>query len=121
VRNNGITATIFGGSADPNDSAYTGKPIDDKVLGVALPFHFKGARPRVKVTKGDLSVTCDIVDVGPWNVDDPYWISGDRPQAERGIDKRGRKTNHAGIDLTPAAARAIGIAGKGVVSWEFVT
>jgi hypothetical protein len=32
----------------------------------------------------------------------------------------GRRTNLAGIDLTPAAANAIGLQGKGVVDWEFV-
>jgi hypothetical protein len=31
----------------------------------------------------------------------------------------GRKTNLAGIDLTPAAAAAIGLAGKGKVDWQF--
>ncbi|MFX7548722.1 hypothetical protein ABTJ50_20500, partial [Acinetobacter baumannii] len=51
---------------------------------------------------------------------DPYWEKGGRPQSESGIDLRGRRTNGAGIDLTPGAARAIGIPGKGVVDWEFV-
>jgi hypothetical protein len=62
-----------------------------------------------------------IVDVGPWNTDDPYWTLGARPQAESGIDHSGRKTNKAGIDLTPAAARALGIPGKALVDWEFDT
>jgi hypothetical protein len=66
------------------------------------------------------SVDCDIVDVGPWNTDDPYWETGERPQAETGTDRRGRRTNLAGIDLTPAAAQAIGIPGKGKVDWEFI-
>jgi len=66
------------------------------------------------------SVVCKIVDVGPWNIDDPYWARGTRPQAESGTDNRGRPTNRAGIDLTPAAAKEIGIPGKGTVDWEFV-
>lgn len=118
-----ITATIFGGSADADEkSAYDGHRIDDQELGVALPFRFSGPRPQVRVTNraNGKTVICNIVDVGPWNINDPYWEKGGRPQSESGIDLRGRRTNGAGIDLTPGAARAIGIPGKGVVDWEFV-
>jgi hypothetical protein len=117
-----ITATKFGGRGDPNRSAYDEHFISDQEFGVALPFHFKvKPRPKVKVTNPSTgaSVVCDIVDVGPWNTDDPYWETGQRPQAESGTDRSGRKTNLAGIDLTPAAARAVGIDGKGKVDWEF--
>lgn len=113
-----IVATIFGGP----HSAYGG-PIVDTVPGIALPYHFKGTRPRIRVTnkKLGLSVDCDIVDVGPWNINDPYWLTGARPQAETGIDLGQvgppRKTNRAGIDLTLAAAEAIQIDGKGIVDW----
>ncbi|WP_249144151.1 hypothetical protein [Bradyrhizobium lablabi] len=112
-----IVATYFGGQ----QSAYGGA-IDDSALGVALPFHFQGDRPRVRVTgkRSGLSVDCDIVDVGPWNTNDPYWQTGARPQAETGTDTRGRHTNLAGIDLTLAASQAIQIDGKGLVDWEFV-
>ena len=60
-----------------------------------------------------------MLDIGPWNTNDPYWEAHKRPQAESGTDMRGRRTNRAGIDLTPATARALGIDGKGVVDWEF--
>ena len=112
-----ITATVFGGQ----QSAYGGA-INDAVPGVALPFRFAGERPRVRVTnpRSGASVDCDIVDVGPWNTNDPYWQSGSRPQAETGTDTRGRHTNKAGIDLTVAAANAIQIDGKGLVDWEFI-
>ena len=117
-----ITATVFGGASDPNTSAYDEHIITDTELGVALPDRFK-VRPLPKVrvfnAKTQASVLCDVVDVGPWNIDDPYWKTGDRPQAETGVDRKGRATNLAGIDLTPAAARAIGIPGKGKVDWEF--
>ena len=116
----GITATWFGGDGEREESAYDGHIIGENELGVALPFRFKGARPKVRVWKGKKSVVCKIVDVGPWNIDDPYWETGVRPQAETGVDRKGRKTNKAGIDLTPAAAHAIGLKGKGVVDWEFV-
>lgn len=110
-----IVATVFGGPK----SAYGGA-IDDSKPGVALPLHFEGQRPRVRVSKGGHSVDCDIVDVGPWNTNDPYWLSGARPQAESGTDMTGRKTNKAGIDLTVAAANAIQLDGKGLVSWAFI-
>ncbi len=117
-----IVATVFGGQ----QSAYGG-PIIDNQPGVALPYRFTGTRPQVKVTgkSSGLSVVCDIVDVGPWNINDPYWKTGARPQAESGTDLgqtvRGvRPTNKAGIDLTIAAAAAIKIDGKGLCSWQFV-
>jgi hypothetical protein len=119
-RYRGITATVFSGGVDSEKSAYDGKSIGNTVLGVALPYRFKAARPLVRVIKGGKFVDCKIVDVGPWNINDPYWIKNTRPQAESGTDMSGRKTNLAGIDLTPAAASAIGLQGKGKVDWEFV-
>jgi uncharacterized protein (TIGR02594 family) len=117
ARQIGITATMFGGQ----QSAYGG-PIIDSKPGVALPFHFPGTRDGVRVTnqRNGLSVVCDVVDVGPWNTNDPYWLKGARPEAESGTDSRGRHTNKAGIDLTAAAAQAIQLDGKGIVDWEFV-
>jgi len=112
----GITATMFGGP----QSAYGG-PIDDSKPGVALPARFEGVRPRVRVTSKSGSVDCAIVDVGPWNTNDPYWQTGARPHAESGTDMTGRKTNRAGIDLTLAAAKALQIDGKGLVDWDFIT
>lgn len=116
--NKGIVATVFGGAPDIETSAYTGHRIDDTIVGVALPAHMPGA--KVRVHNGSKSVVADVVDIGPWNTNDPYWIAHARPQAESGTDMRGRHTNKAGIDLTPATARALGIDGKGVIDWEFV-
>ena len=114
-----ITATVFGGPK----SAY-GPAIDDTKPGVALPFHFPPPRPQVRVTSkaSGKSVISEIVDVGPWNINDPYWTTGARPEAESGTDMMNppRHTNKAGIDLTLAAANAIGIDGKGFVDWSFV-
>ena len=64
----------------------------------------------------------EILDTGPWNIDDPYWLTGERPQAESGTDMQGRTTNHAGIDLSPALAEALGIdidEGLASVDWHF--
>lgn len=121
VQQHDIVATVFGGSNDRQFSAYDEHLITDEELGVALPFRFQGARPKVRVTKGGKLAVADIVDIGPWNMDDPYWETGTRPQAETGTDRRGRRTNRAGIDLTPGLAAAIGVDGKGLVDWEFVT
>ncbi len=115
-----ITATEFGGEGDEQPAAYrdvqAGWPNRP---GIALPSRFSGPRPKVRVYKGGKSILCDIVDVGPWfpsprGPEDRYWETGARPRAES--DDR---TNRAGIDLTPAAARAIGLDGKGIVDWAF--
>jgi uncharacterized protein (TIGR02594 family) len=120
TRYTSIIATVFGGVEDPNESAYDGHQINDEELGVALPYHFPGIRPKVRVFSGDKFIDCDIVDVGPWNTNDKYWESNGRPQAESGVDNTGRPTNKAGIDLTPAAALALQINGKGTVDWMFI-
>ena len=117
-----IIATVFGGPDDDETPAYA--DVDDDWESrptVALPYRFHGKRPKVRVFKDNRSVVCEIVDIGPWNTNDPYWDKSSRPQAESGKDMKGRKTNKAGIDLSPAAAEALGIDGKGIVDWEFVT
>lgn len=129
-----IGTTMFGGEGDPNDSAYPPYAfIDDDVLGCALPFRFSNAaRPKVLVrnTANDRQVLVDIVDIGPWMIDDDYWDINMRPIAETCYEK-GRPlpsgpnegevpTNGAGLDLTPAAAKAIELEGKGICDWRFV-
>jgi N-acetylmuramoyl-L-alanine amidase len=119
----GITASVFGGESDYNVSAYDENVVlNDTDLYIALPDRFEGERPLVRVvnTKTGKSAVAMIEDVGPWNIDDPYWAMGTRPQAESGTDMSGRETNGAGIDLSPALADAIGVDGMGVVDWEFV-
>lgn len=128
-----IKASVFGGSKDPNKSAYS--PFDnitDTELSVALPWKFVGLRPRVWVKNraNGKEVVCQIRDLGPWLLDDDYWENDTRPLAEtcfknkqplpRGPHK-GKVPNGAGIDLTPGAARAIGLSGLGQVDWRFET
>lgn len=124
IWNENIICTVFGGAEDPNNSAYPpNEYIDDTVRGCALPWKFpSGPRPQVIAINVDngLAVVCDIVDVGPWNTNDPYWQTDSRPQAEGGTDLSGRETNGAGIDLTPGAADAIQLIGKGKVDWAFI-
>lgn len=126
-----IHATEFGGAGDANKSAYGGM-VDPHQPGVALPFRFKGARPRVRLYAGGQSVDCEIVDRGPWNIDDPYWQSEHgRPAAERQHYEKQKAwngrvpSNIAGIDCTPAALNALGVSGKVgsrsvVLDWEFI-
>ncbi len=118
VRQHDIIATCFGGAGDREASAYGGM-VDPNQPGVALPFHFPDPRPKVKVTRGTMTVVCEIVDVGPHNTDDQYWLKGKRPMAEL------QGGNKAGIDMTPAVFAALGIGphdpqfGLTVVDWQF--
>jgi uncharacterized protein (TIGR02594 family) len=126
-----ITATVFGGAADNEHSAYA--PYDllnDTDIYVLLPDRFDGTRRKVEV-KGPngVVVSSEIKDVGPWMTDDPYWATNNRPIAETcyatkvslpsGPNKGKVPTNPAGIDLSPALAKRIAISGKGKVSWRF--
>ena len=127
-----IKCSVFGGAKDPNDSAYP--PFDkitDKEISVALPFRFVGLRPKVLIRNNATGneAICEIRDIGPWLIDDPYWELGERPLAEtcfnnktplpRGPHK-GKIPNGAGVDITPAAAKAIGLSGMGFVDWRFI-
>jgi hypothetical protein len=118
-----ITASVFGGESDYNVSAYNeDKVLNDTDFYVALPDRIEGTRPNVRVYNRETGAeaVATIEDVGPWNIDDPYWEKGTRPQAESGYDMSGRKTNSAGIDLSPALAEELDIDGMGKVDWEFV-
>jgi len=128
-----IICTVFGGANDPNNSAYPPYAfIDDNVKGVALPWRFPNSgRPSVRVINraNNKEVVCEILDLGPWMIDDNYWTKNQRPIAEQCWQTQtplpsgpnaGRVPNGAGIDVTPGAANAIGLSGKGNVDWDFV-
>jgi hypothetical protein len=75
-------------------------------------------------------ITAEIRDVGPWLTNDPYWaFNSARPRSCKvnktrlpsGPNKGKVPTNPAGIDLSPALATALGVSGKGKVSWRLVT
>jgi hypothetical protein len=88
-----------------------------------------GKRPQVPIIRGNRSIRPRIKEVGPWNTYDNYWRSGKNrdmwkglrqcvPEARaayyneynRGKDEFGREVlNPAGVDLTPAAARKLGL------------
>ncbi len=88
-----------------------------------------GDRPEVPIKRGKRSIRPRVKEVGPWNTYDNYWRSGKKrtmwknlprckPEAQaayyndynNGRDEFGRKVlNPAGVDLTPAAARRLGL------------
>jgi hypothetical protein len=124
-----IWMTVFGGKdrseggRDPEDSAYTGQPIDPEKVGFSLPYHFLQPRPLVRAFYKDRSVVGPLVDVGPGGggpsgTHDPYWLDPDgRPADET------NGGNGAGLDATPAAWRALGLdpeIGKIRCDWELV-
>jgi peptidoglycan hydrolase-like protein with peptidoglycan-binding domain len=127
-----VTATVFGGSSELERSAYDSHPITENEMAVALPDRFEGKRPVIEVKSDKGAFQATIEDVGPWNVNDPYWETlGQRPDAEThkiagtpltldGPNKGRIPANAAGIDLSPALARKLGVDGKGLVSWRFV-
>ena len=125
-----ITATVFGHDGDDQDSAYPDIDwITSDTRGIALPYKWKETpRPRIEVSGPKGSTTADIVDLGPWNTNDPrYVLDGMRPLVEKQHRFRipaqnGQvPTNDAAIDLTKPVADIVGIDGKGDVRWRFVT
>jgi N-acetylmuramoyl-L-alanine amidase len=142
VNQRNIITTVFGGDADneysaygPYDSQGRGPYLDDDDMYVSLPWTVPGAGRDggvvVKVTNraNGKSEKGWVGDKGPWFVDDCYPETGDRPLAEqcyllgepcpRGPNQ-GTIPNGAGIDISPAMAKALGIEGKGQVDWMFV-
>lgn len=62
-----------------------------------------------------------VLDVGPWNVaDNAYVFDGARPLAESGVSISGKGTNKAGIDLSEAVWKALGMTDNDEVEWEFL-
>jgi N-acetylmuramoyl-L-alanine amidase len=141
-----ITATVFGGEADneysaygPYDSQGRGPYLNDSDYYVSLPVtiddpDMRARGVRVFNADNELSAVGPIMDKGPWVVNDDDYVFGDqRPIAETcyknkqplpsgsGSNAGKVPSNDAGIDLSPALAEAIGISGKGRVHWVLVT
>lgn len=101
----------------------TGWKINNSVPFVALP-STAALRQLVRVTNtlNGKSIVCIVLDDGPWNTDDDEYVFGRaRPQSESGVDKFGRKTNGAGIDLGELVWNHLGMQDNGEVDWEFVS
>lgn len=124
---------IYATSFEAQTIASKGKRGDwymrDTDLGIALPSR-EALNHWVEVYYPETGkrVTVEVIDVGPWNIKDPYWVRGKRPSAETGTDAWGRKTNLAGIDLSYQTWLALGVDKKkafsgthsGTVHWKFV-
>jgi RHS repeat-associated protein len=95
-----------------------GHIIKNEDLFVALPSR-KGLNKKVQLRYGNTILEAPVWDVGPWNTKDPYWLSGARPQSETGQDLFGRKTNKAGIDLSNAAFKDLGLKTNDWIEWRF--
>lgn len=117
-----VKATREGLIGQPTASGYV---IDAVVPFVALP-SVLAVRPVpmlievVNVANGR-SCHAFVLDVGPWNADDDEYVFGSaRPHAESGVDKAGRRTNGAGIDLGEAVWRELQMEDNGEVTWARV-
>ncbi len=86
---------------------------------VALP-HPSALRRDVEVRYGGRALVVPVLDVGPWNTDDDYWSTGQRPAAERGRGTFRTPVNRAGIDLSDATFATLGLRDNDTVEWRFV-
>jgi len=86
---------------------------------VALPDRHALGRD-VEIRYRDRVVVVPVLDVGPWNVDDPYWDHDARPASERGRGAYRTPVNHAGIDLSDAVFAELGLSDNDYVDWRFV-
>jgi len=86
---------------------------------VALP-HRSALRRDVEIRFGDRALVVPVLDVGPWNTDDDYWSTGQRPAAERGRGTFRTPANRAGIDLSDATFALLGLRDNDWVEWRFV-
>lgn len=100
----------------------SGYVIERRVPFIALPSTKALYRVGlIRNPKNGKSCTFIVLDVGPWNEhDDAYVLGGQRPQAESGTDLFGRPTNKAGIDLSEAVWKALGMTDNDEVEWQFL-
>ena len=74
----------------------------------------------VEVRYHDCAIVVPVLDVGPWNIDDPYWERDARPASEHGRGFYRTPVNPAGIDLSDATFSALGLRDNDYVDWRFV-
>jgi hypothetical protein len=97
----------------------TGLVITPSSMFVALP-HRMALNKNVELRYGTHVVVVPVLDVGPWNTDDAYWLRGRRPAAERGQGRFRTPANEAGIDLSDPVFRALALPDNAWVEWRFV-
>lgn len=113
--NNNMDGFAFWPGADMDDTIY-----DWVIEGTEGDGLFRVLEIRPAGCDGSV-IEAYVGDVGPWNQYDPYWATGTRPDAEDGIDTRGRRTNRAGVDCSWALAQALGFTGLMEVDWRWKT
>jgi hypothetical protein len=96
-----------------------GEIVRPGAMFVALP-HRSALRRDVEVRYGDRVAVVPVLDVGPWNTEDAYWETGQRPAAERGRGTYRVPVNHAGIDLSDGVFLALGLRDNDYLEWRFV-
>lgn len=98
-------------------------PVNTHIPFVALPsVNALYKVVRLRNPANGASCLAMVLDVGPWNVgDNEYVLLGQRPQAESGIDKSGRITNKAGIDIGEKVWKDLDMRDNTEVEWEFVS
>jgi hypothetical protein len=127
--NAGSTATLQAASGGKDFRVFATQYRGYTRYEAALPHRklkFRGGY-RVRIRNGGHRIRVPIKEVGPWNIHDNYWdrrrdmwknLPRGLPEAEaayynnynRGRDEFGRKVlNPAGVDLTPRAARKLGL------------
>ena len=128
-----VKATREGLVGGRTASGYT---VDEVVPFVALP-STKALGRFVHLRNPENGKVCyaTVLDVGPWNGgkvrrkltgqiidtdDDAYVFKGQRPQAEYGLDMRGRTTNGAGIDLGEKVWKLLEMKDNTKIEWEFL-
>jgi hypothetical protein len=97
----------------------TGHQITPESMFVALP-HPMALGKHVEVRYGTRAVVVPVLDVGPWNTADAYWMTSSRPAAEAGQGKYRTPSNRAGIDLADGVFAALGLRDNDWVEWRFV-
>jgi hypothetical protein len=123
------TATLQAASGGKNFRVFATQYRGYTRYEVALPHRQLKSRGgyRIRIRNGGHRIRVPIKEVGPWNIHDNYWdkrrdmwkkLPRGLPEAEaayynnynRGRDEFGRKVlNPAGVDLTPRAARKLGL------------
>jgi len=89
----------------------SGLRITADAVFVALPSRI-ALWQTVVVVHDHHAVIAPVLDLGPWFVDDPYWLqSATRPRAEglTGADNGPAQTNGAGIDLSDGLVRELDV------------
>lgn len=93
--------------------------IKAESMFVALPSRRALGRD-VEVRYRDRAIVVPVLDVGPWNVNDPYWENDRRPASETGHGAFRTPVNRAGIDLSDPVFAALGLRDNDFVEWRFV-